>query len=181
MLRLLPLAALLCLCACSSNADKADKAGNTQNAAVATAPTALLPLVVRTAKGEHRFDVEIAATPEAQEKGLMFRKDLAPDKGMLFPMDPPRLASFWMKNTIIPLDMIFVRTDGSIAFIGANIAPYSREPVSAGIPVAAVLELSGGRAAALGIKEGDRVNWGACAVPGTRPDEAWDRLSFCPR
>jgi uncharacterized membrane protein (UPF0127 family) len=107
----------------------------------------------------------------------MFRKSIAADGGMLFPMNPPRTASFWMKNTLIPLDMLFIRTDGSIAFIAANTQPYSREPVSAGVPVTAVLELRGGRAAELGIAEGGRVSWGKCADPAgkSRPG-----LDFCP-
>ncbi|CAN5155949.1 hypothetical protein BH11PSE5_BH11PSE5_12060 [soil metagenome] len=110
----------------------------------------------------------------------MFRKELPADGGMVFPMTPPRTASFWMKNTVIPLDMLFIRTDGTIALVAANTKPYAREPVSAGVPVAAVLELRGGRAAELGVKEGDKVKWGACAVPDVRPHESWDRASFCP-
>ncbi|MCP1468476.1 hypothetical protein J3E64_000143 [Sphingobium sp. OAS761] len=166
----LALIALGLLTACSSPQPAADNSA--QPRAVTT-----LPVVIRTATGRHRFDVEVARTEAEQERGLMFRKQLAPDGGMLFPMDPPRTASFWMKNTVIPLDMLFIHTDGSIAFIGANVAPYSREPVSAGVPVAAVLELAGGRAAALGIGEGDRVAWGACAVPGA-PSSG--DLNFCP-
>ncbi|MGC4250600.1 MAG: DUF192 domain-containing protein [Sphingobium sp.] len=169
------LAALL-LTACSSHA--VPKAGNGSEAAASKSP--LLPLVIRTARGDHRFDVEVALTPQDQAQGLMFRKSLAPDAGMLFPMEPPRTASFWMKDTLIPLDMLFIHTDGTIAFIKANAQPYSREPVSAGVPVAAVLELAGGRATELGIGEGDRVNWGACAIPEARPDERQDSLNFCP-
>lgn len=175
-MRLLPPLLFALLAACSQTAPKAE------NTTAASAPkTALLPLAIRTAKGDRRFNVEVALTPKEQEQGLMFRKSLAPGSGMLFPMDPPRTASFWMKNTLIPLDMLFIHTDGSIALIKSNAIPYSREPVSAGVPVAAVLELRGGRAAELGIREGDRVRWGACAAPGTRPDEAWDQLNFCPK
>ena len=89
----------------------------------------------------------------------MNRSELAPDRGMIFPFEPPRDASFWMKNTLIPLDMIFVRTDGSIANIAANTVPLSLEPVPSEGPVGAVLELAGGRAAELGIKPGDKVAW----------------------
>ena len=74
-------------------------------------------------------------------------------------MDPPRPASFWMKNTVIPLDMIFVRPDGTIARIAADTVPYSLDPVDSGEPVSAVLEIAGGRAAELGIAEGDKVSW----------------------
>jgi len=91
--------------------------------------------------------------------GLMFRNKLAPDRGMIFPFETPRVASFWMRNTLIPLDMIFVRADGSIANIEANTVPYSEEPVTSAGPVAAVLEIPGGRSAELGIKPGDKVEW----------------------
>lgn len=143
----------------------------------AAATPATLPLVIRTAKGVQRFDVEVARTPQEQEKGLMFRKELPENSGMLFPMNPPRTASFWMKDTLIPLDVIFIRTDGTIAFIGAKTIPYSRDPVSAGIPVAAVLELAGGRAAELGITQDARVQWGGCAVP---EQKITTDLNFCP-
>ncbi|CAH0354631.1 hypothetical protein SPH9361_03078 [Sphingobium sp. CECT 9361] len=170
---LLPLC--LALPACSDNTSTAD------NTTVATKTTAsTIPLTIVSKGKTHRFDVELALTPEEQEQGLMFRKELPADGGMVFPMTPPRTASFWMKNTVIPLDMLFIRTDGTIALIAANTKPYAREPVSAGVPVAAVLELRGGRAAELGVKEGDKVKWGACAVPDVRPDESWDRASFCP-
>jgi uncharacterized membrane protein (UPF0127 family) len=175
MIRIAPLFALCLLAACSGQQAATDN--NAQAQPQAAAP---LPLVIRTATGAHRFDVEVARTPQEQEKGLMFRKELAADSGMLFPMDPPRTASFWMKDTLIPLDMLFVHADGTIAFLKANAEPYSRIPVSAGVPVAAVLELRGGRAAELGIKEGDRVSWGNCAAGRPRSDEAWDQLNFCP-
>lgn len=119
-----------------------------------------VPLSIKTSVGKtHRFLVEVAATPAQQEKGLMFRTELGPDAGMIFPMVPPRHAAFWMRNTLIPLDMIFVRPDGSIARIAAMTAPHSLVPVYSGEPVAAVLEIAGGRAAALNIKEGDLVVW----------------------
>lgn len=171
MIRFLPLIAIGLLAACSSPQSAAD------NSAQAQATNALLPVLIRSAKGTHRFDVEVAVTPQEQEKGLMFRKELGPDNGMLFPMDPPRTASFWMKDTLIPLDMLFIHTDGTIAFLKSDAQPYSRIPVSAGVPVAAVLELRGGRAAELGIAEGDRVQWGGCAVPG---EKRTTELNFCP-
>ena len=89
----------------------------------------------------------------------MERRSLAPDAGMLFPFDPPRPASFWMRNTLIPLDMLFVRPDGTIARIAANTVPMSETPVAVEEPMTAVLELRGGRAAELGIHAGDRVSW----------------------
>ncbi len=117
-----------------------------------------VPLTIISATGEHRFTVEVAASSQEQEAGLMFRRALAPDRGMIFPYDPPAPVAFWMKNTLIPLDMLFIRADGTIARI-ATAVPLSLDAVPAGEPVAAVLELAGGRAAELGIRAGDRVKW----------------------
>lgn len=119
----------------------------------------VVPLTIRSGGRTHRFSVEVARTPDQQAQGLMFRERLGADEGMIFPLAPPRPASFWMRNTLIPLDMIFVRDDGTIARIAANTVPLSEESVSSGEPVGAVLELRGGRAAELGISEGDLVSW----------------------
>ena len=129
------------------------------NAAPALSPAGLeeAPLTIRSATGEHRFTVEIARTSGQQALGLMHRQSLAADRGMLFPYDPPRPASFWMKNTLIPLDLIFIRADGTIASIEANAVPLSLEPIASQEPVAAVLEIAGGRAAELGLAPGDQV------------------------
>jgi uncharacterized membrane protein (UPF0127 family) len=116
-------------------------------------------LTVTSGGKVHLFTVEIARTDEQQSMGLMYRNALAPDRGMIFPFEAPRPASFWMRNTLIPLDMIFVRADGSIANIEANTVPFSEEPMRSDGPVAAVLEIPGGRAAELGIKAGDTVKW----------------------
>ncbi|WP_414900065.1 DUF192 domain-containing protein [Sphingomonas flavalba] len=122
-------------------------------------------LTVTTAAGTaRRFSVEIARTPDEQARGLMFRTTLPADHGMLFPMAPPRPASFWMKDTPLSLDIIFIRPDRTIAAIAADTVPYSLEPLESGEPVAAVLEIGGGRAAALGIAAGDRVDWNTGAV-----------------
>jgi len=118
-----------------------------------------VPLTIRSGPRTHRFIVEVARSPQEQATGLMNRESLAPDRGMIFPYDPPEMAAFWMKNTLIPLDMIFVRKDGTIARIEANTIPLSLESVPAGEPVAAVLELAGGRSAELGIGPGDKVDW----------------------
>ncbi|MFL6859738.1 MAG: DUF192 domain-containing protein [Sphingomicrobium sp.] len=118
-----------------------------------------VPLTIESGRSKHRFTVEVAATPEQQQMGLMNRSALAPDRGMIFPFDAPRQASFWMKNTLIPLDMIFIRADGRIGRIAANAVPQSLDPVPSGQPIAAVLEIRGGRSAELGIREGDRVDW----------------------
>jgi hypothetical protein len=116
------------------------------------------PLTIRTATRSYRFRVEVARTDLQQEAGLMFRKSVASFGGMIFPMKPVREAAFWMHNTIIPLDMVFVRTDGTIARITTARALDDAIDDS-GEPVGAVLELGAGRAAALGIREGDRVEW----------------------
>jgi uncharacterized membrane protein (UPF0127 family) len=118
-----------------------------------------VPLTIRSASGPHHFTVEVAHTPEEQANGLMHRQSLAPDRGMLFPYEPPQDVSFWMKNTLIPLDMVFIRPDGTIARIAANTVPLALDPVPSLEPVSAVLEIGGGRAAQLGIREGDQVTW----------------------
>ncbi|MBJ7526841.1 MAG: DUF192 domain-containing protein [Sphingomonadaceae bacterium] len=116
-------------------------------------------LCVTNATKTHSFTVEAARTRAEQAKGLMFRTELPDNAGMIFPFPEPRVASFWMKNTVIPLDIIFVRADGTIESIADNRIPYSTTPVVSGEPVAAVLELRGGLAAELGIVAGDKVQW----------------------
>lgn len=128
-------------------------------AAKADSGLELIPLEIRSSGKVHRFTVEVARTEDEQAQGMMFRQSMAADRGMLFPFSPPRPASFWMKNTFIPLDMIFVRADGTIARIADNVVPQSLEQVQVGEPVAAVLELAGGRAAELGISDSDKVSW----------------------
>ena len=144
---------LASLAACQPSASNAVELGRS--------PAGLeqVPLTITSGKRVHRFTVEIARTPQEQGYGLMNRSELAPDRGMIFPFDPPRDAAFWMKNTLIPLDMIFIRADGRIARIAANTVPRSLQPVPSGEPVAAVLEIRGGRAAELGIRSGDIVSW----------------------
>lgn len=117
-----------------------------------------VPLTITSATGIHRFTVEIAQTPEQQQHGMMFRTSVAPDRGMIFPYEPPLEVGFWMKNTLIPLDLIFIRAEGTIARI-STATPLSEARVRSGEPVAAVLEIAGGRAAELGIRPGDRVEW----------------------
>jgi len=118
-----------------------------------------VPLTIQTSTGKHQFTVEVARTAEQQAQGLMFRQSLAPDRGMIFPYDPPTDASFWMKNTLIPLDMVFVRPNGTVGRVAENTVPMSLDPVPSLEPVSAVLEIAGGRAAELRIKQGDKVSW----------------------
>ena len=118
-----------------------------------------VPLTIRSGTRTHSFTVEVARTPEEQANGLMHRQSLAPDKGMIFPYAPPQDIAFWMKNTLVPLDMIFIRADGTIARIADNTVPMSLDPVPSLEPVAAVLEIPGGRSAELGLQPGDKVSW----------------------
>ena len=139
----------------TSSSEAAEKAGR---------QVATVPVTITSAQGKHRFEVEAARTTAEQAQGLMYRTDLKPDGGMLFAPYPPegggpREASFWMKNTPTPLDILFIRADGTIAGIAENTVPFSEAPVPSGEPVAAVLELVGGRSAELGISEGDSVSW----------------------
>jgi uncharacterized membrane protein (UPF0127 family) len=117
-----------------------------------------VPLTIRSKNGVHHFTVEVAATPEQQEKGLMFRRSLAPDRGMIFPYEPPQEVAFWMKNTLIPLDIVYIRSDGTIVRI-VNAEAMDLTPLPSGEPIALVLEIAGGRAAELGIREGDVARW----------------------
>ena len=128
------------------------------------AAKALLPVTITSANGAHVFQVERATTAAEQARGLMYRTDLKPDRGMLFAPYPaggggPREANFWMKNTPSPLDIVYIRADKTIARIAENTVPFSEAPIPSGEPVAAVLEIMGGRAGELGIAEGDRVEW----------------------
>ncbi|HTV89088.1 MAG TPA: DUF192 domain-containing protein [Stellaceae bacterium] len=118
-------------------------------------PTA--SLTIMTAGGPHEFAVEVATTPAQLEQGLMFRQHLAPDAGMIFDFAEPQRVAMWMKNTWIPLDMLFVDARGRIVNIRQRAVPGSLEPIAAAAPVRAVIELNGGTAARLGIRPGDRV------------------------
>jgi uncharacterized membrane protein (UPF0127 family) len=116
------------------------------------------PLAIVTRGGRHAFTIEVARNDADRAQGLMYRRSLAPDRGMLFDFGPrsePIL--MWMKNTYVPLDMIFIRPDGTIARVAENAEPLSTRTISSGEPVTAVLEVPGGTAARLGIKPGDKV------------------------
>ena len=123
------------------------------------------PLTVVTATGSHLFTVEIADDPHEQAIGLMHREEMAADHGMLFDFGPPRIVTMWMKNTLISLDMVFVRPDGTVARVAERTEPLSLKTISSNEPVSHVLELRGGVARLIGLKPGDRL------VEGF-PDEA---------
>lgn len=115
-------------------------------------------LVIDTTAGEAKFDVEVAADWRSQEYGLMNRKYLPKDAGMIFDFGSPSMTSFWMKNTLIPLDMIFIRQDGTISSIAPDAVPMSLASIPSTEPVRAVLEINGGEAAKLGIYPGQKVH-----------------------
>ena len=125
--------------------------------AVALSPM-LEPLTIVTRGGQrHAFKVEVARNDADRAQGLMFRRTIPGDWGMLFDFGRVEPVSMWMKNTYLPLDMLFIRADGSIARIAANAEPLSTRAIPSGEPVLAVLELNAGTAARLGIRAGDRV------------------------
>lgn len=127
------------------------------NEASAALRTENLAIVSSKDGMKHNFSVEIADTPNARELGLMFRQKMGANQGMLFEMDRNEVVQFWMKNTLIPLDMLFVGADGTIKSIHPNAIPQDLTPISSEVPVTGVIELNGGRAKALGIVPGDKV------------------------
>jgi uncharacterized membrane protein (UPF0127 family) len=155
---LLPL--LLVLPACSPQAAEQAPGAATQQAAVhPVSGLEVIPLTITSLGKTHRFRVEVARTPQEQAKGLMFRTAMGPDEGMLFPYDQPRVLSFWMKNTVLSLDLIFIGPDRRIVNVAANAVPYSEQSILSDAPAIAVLELNAGRARELGIVAGARVDW----------------------
>lgn len=120
---------------------------------------ALVPVTIVSRSARHVYQSELAITPEQQARGLMYRTELSPDHAMLFPFRPARRTAFWMKNTLIPLDIIFIRDNGTIARIAEQATPLSLEPIDSGESVGAVLEIVGGGAAAAGLSVEDRVSW----------------------
>jgi hypothetical protein len=116
-------------------------------------------LVIDTAGGPQRFSIELALTTEQQEQGLMFRRSLAPDAGMLFIFPNDQVMTFWMKNTLIPLDMIFIAADGHVVDAYQRAVSMSETLDVSKVPARAVLEVNGGTVARLGIKPGDLVRY----------------------
>jgi uncharacterized membrane protein (UPF0127 family) len=106
--------------------------------------------------GRHRYDLEVAASAEQQACGMMFRRSMKPNTGMAFPFSPPRATAFWMENTYLPLDLIFVGADRRVVHIASG-KPLSRDFIDSGGVAAEVIELRAGEAARIGLKPGDRV------------------------
>lgn len=109
-----------------------------------------------TSTGRHAYDLEIAATADEQSCGMMYRKTMKPKTGMIFPFDPPRPATFWMENTYLPLDLIFVAPDNRVLTIASG-KPMSQDFIDSGGVAASVIELRAGEAKRIGLKPGDRV------------------------
>jgi uncharacterized membrane protein (UPF0127 family) len=115
------------------------------------------PLSITTKTGRHEFLVEVMRNDDERARGMMYRRSLAPDRGMLFQFDTEALQTFWMENTYVSLDMIFIRADGRVHRIERAAEPLSTRTISSGAPVSAVLEVVAGTADRLGIVPGDKV------------------------
>lgn len=116
-------------------------------------------VTVHTQKGDFTFAIETADTPATRQKGLMFRQSLAPDAGMMFDFGDEQQVAFWMQNTLIPLDMLFISADGTIRNIHVNARPLDPTAIPSDGPVRFVLEIAGGRSVEIGAKAGDTVSY----------------------
>ena len=158
MKRFRPLLALVILCTGSTGA-----LGQHVPVLFANLPRAEIQVI--TVSGSHDFKVWIADTEPSRERGLMFVKSLPADHGMLFLFDRPHFASFWMKNTYLSLDIVFIGPDGKVVNIARDAEPLSLTTIESDAPVTGVLELIAGTAAKIGLAAGDRVLHPALAVP----------------
>jgi uncharacterized protein len=149
------LAALFATCALIGATPPARADGDPPQQPLSRLPMA--DVVIETRKASHRFHAWIATSEAAHEQGLMYVKALAPDRGMLFLFERPQLQSFWMKNTLIPLDLLFIAQDGRIIRIAENAKPLSLDTIESMGAALGVLEVAGGTSARLGLKPGDRV------------------------
>lgn len=154
----LPLALIVPACSPQA-AENAPAPAATQTSVHPISGLDVIPLSITTLGKTHSFRVEVARTPQEQARGLMFRTEMGPDEGMLFPYDPPRVLSFWMRNTVLSLDLVFIDEQHRIINIAENATPYSEESILSDAPAVAVLELNGGRARELGIVAGNKVEW----------------------
>ncbi|MCW3847524.1 DUF192 domain-containing protein [Sphingomonas sp. LB-2] len=128
------------------------------------AETALVTVTIATAEGPRTLKLEVADSEAEQTRGLMYRSNIPPDGGLLVAPYPPNggapeEVNFWTKNVPVPIDFIFIRPDGTIARIAENALPLSEARIPSGEPVAAIIEINGGRSAELGISPGDAVSW----------------------
>ncbi len=120
-----------------------------------------VPVLIHAGGSTYKFAAEIADTAEERSQGLMFREDLAANEGMLFLYPAAKPVSFWMKNTPLSLDLLFIGGEGRIIHVASMAVPFDTSPISSNGPAKAVLEILGGSAAQLGIKPGDLVEWPA--------------------
>ncbi|MDQ0463193.1 uncharacterized membrane protein (UPF0127 family) [Caulobacter ginsengisoli] len=159
-------AVLLAACAGPANSDAPPVPQNCDGFVVPANP-ALHDLTIDTAKGVVAVKVELADTEPLRNLGLMCRPSIAADRGMMFDFSPPRAVTFWMHNTLISLDMVFIAPDGRILSIAHDVTPMSDELTASNGVIRGVLELGAGRAAALGLAPGDRVHFST--LPGGAP------------
>jgi len=156
-IRRLALAAGLALAAvCAANLDASYFAAFAQ--AQPQAETALEPLTITTATGPHVFSVEVMRTDEQRARGLMFRRYLPPNRGMLFDFKEEQPVMMWMKNTYLPLDMVFIARNGTVINVAENTEPMSERTIPSAGPAYAVLEVNAGTAKRIGLKKGDKVS-----------------------
>jgi uncharacterized protein len=125
----------------------------------------MVTLVLHTDTGPHSFNIEIAKTPSEKILGLMYRRSLPADAGMLFLYDRPQQVTFWMRNTYIPLDMVFIGADRRVQRIESHTEPFSLAAISSDGDVVSVLELNAGTADAIGLKVGDKVDYPVLVEP----------------
>jgi len=114
-------------------------------------------IVLKTETGDHNYDIEVATTDQERAIGLMYRRSLPENSGMLFLYDRPQPAAMWMKNTFIPLDMIFIAPDGTVHRIETYTEPFSTRSIYSGGDIVGVLELNAGQADKIGLKPGDKI------------------------
>lgn len=125
-------------------------------AACPNAGLATVPVTLVTDKGRHAYKIEVAATPAEQQCGLMYRKAMPRKTGMMFPFEPARRATFWMENTPLALDLVFVAPDDTVLTVASG-KPYSRDIIDSQGVAAAVIELNAGEAKRIGLQPGDRI------------------------
>jgi len=150
---------LLLLPACSPQAATPEPSPAAQPSVHPESGLEVIPLTVTAGGKSHAFRVEVARTPQQQARGLMFRTAMGADEGMLFPYAQPQVLSFWMKNTVLSLDIVFIGPDHRVINVADHAVPYSEASLSSAAPAIAVLELNAGRAQQLGIGPGAKVDW----------------------
>ena len=158
-LRLLGIGGAAALVACSPAAEVGEATNTISVYQHPVSGLEVVPVTVTTDSASHVFKAEVARTPQQQSRGLMGREELGRDEAMIFPYNPPKIASFWMKDTPRSLDIIFVGPDGRIINIGERTEPFSTESVMSDEPASLILEINGGLSRELGIGPGDLVEW----------------------